>query len=544
MFAGVILLALAPRLWCFARNQLPEGDAGNYLEVGHNLALGRGYVTYAKWDFYGPTASVVHPEGNRQPFLPLVVAATFRAGAASPTAARAVTLLASLAALALLYACLRRWFGAPVALAGAALVAVEPAFLWFSVRVQTEVYFTLLFLAALWAAGDFREEKPSYVRPLAVGVLLSLSYLCRVNGFLLLAAYVAALIIIYGRRGVVAGAAALAAFAVVAAPWWVRNARVFGDPFYSQAKYFVLAPTFDAVWAYRRSVPTWDSFFETYGVVGFLARYARGLWRAVEPLLLGNLHFREPYQGAPAALFVAFAFFARPALKRARAWLFPGLALALHILVFALYGQGLFRYFVPFYVLLLPVGLAGAWAAASFMSDRPARARVALLAVLALILVRPLGKTLAADDRREYRAVRAVSEWIKSNVPPGAVVVSWPRVCGLLYDYDRPTLFWPSGPLHDALYVLCEYDARYAVVEPETVRLRSGLRAIWTVGPTGLAKVSPPVSEGKLVVTRADYGADAFIFSYRPEDADVLVYEVDQTQLRRMLYYTYVTGVR
>ncbi len=215
LLVGLVALALAPRLWCFARNALPEGDAGNYLEVGRNLALGRGYTTYAKWDFYGEPGPVIHPEGNRQPLLPLVVAATWKLGATTPTPARVATLVASLAAVLILYALLRRWVGVGLALAGAAFIAVEPAFMWFAGRVQTESWFTLLFLAALWVAGDFREDRRSWFRPVAVGVLLSLAYLFRVNGFLLLVAYAGALILVYRGKGVVYALLALGAFAAV-----------------------------------------------------------------------------------------------------------------------------------------------------------------------------------------------------------------------------------------------------------------------------------------------------------------------------------------
>jgi len=426
IFILIFALALALRLWCFYHNRLPEADAGNILEVGRNLAKDRGYVTYAKWDFYGEQGEfgpIVHPEGNRQPLVPLVAAATFVLGADTATPTRAVTLIASLGVLALLYLLLRRWLGAGLALAGLAVAALEPAFLWFSVRVQPEVYFTLLFFAALAVAGDFERERPSLLRPLMVGILLSLSYLCRLNGALLLLAYLVTLFVVYRRRGFAPAGIALAGFAAVALPWWIRNSRAFGDPFYSQVKYFIIAPTFDQIWAVKRHVPSWSGFFDSYGFFGLLGRYVRGLWGALEPFFMGNLHFGEAYKGAPLVAFVLLAVVAVPVLRRRRVLLFPALALLAHILAFAVYGRDLFRYFLPFYLLIIPLGLAGALRVAGLFERRRAWLAAALVTVLLLPLARPLVKTLRQDDRAEYKQIREVATWLaeKTAIDPNAV---------------------------------------------------------------------------------------------------------------------------
>jgi 4-amino-4-deoxy-L-arabinose transferase-like glycosyltransferase len=539
----IFALALALRLWCFYHNRLPEADAGNILEVGRNLAKGRGYVTYAKWDFYGEPGPIVHAEGNRQPLVPLVAAATFSLGADTATPTRAVTLIASLGALALLYLLLRRWLGASLALAGLAVAALEPAFLWFSVRVQPEVYFTLLFFAALAVAGDFERERPSLVRPLMVGVLLSLSYLCRLNGALLLLAYVVTLFVVYRRRGFAPAGIALLGFAAVALPWWIRNGRAFGDPFYSQVKYFLIAPTFDQIWAFKRYVPSWSGFFASYGFFGLLGRYVRGLWGALEPFFIGNLHFGEAYKGAPLVAFVLLAVVAVPALRRRRVLLFPAIALLAHILAFAVYGQGLFRYFLPFYLLIIPLGLAGALRVAGLFERRRAWLAAALVVVLLLPLARPFVQTLRQDDRAEYERIREVASWLAEKTGPDEIVVTWPRVSGLLYEYDRPTLYWPAGGIREALGVLARYGAHYAVVEPRALALRPGLKAIWFTGYTGLRKVPDRVSEDKLTIVRVDYGGDAFKEAFRPEETNFVVYEIDQSKLRETIYGAYLTGI-
>lgn len=538
----IFILALAPRLWCFFHNSLPQGDAGNILDVGRNLAQGRGYVTYAKWDFYGEHGPVIHPEGNRQPLLPLVAAATFALGADTAAPARVITLAASLAALALLYLLLRRWFGAGLALASVAVAAVEPAFLWFSSRVQPEPYFALLLFAALAAAGDFEKERPSLLRPLFVGVLLSLAYLCQLSGALLLVAYVVTLFVVYRRRGFAPAVIALLAFAVVATPWWLRNGRVFGDLFYSQAKYFIIAPTYEQIWAVKRYVPSWSGFFASYDVFGFISRYGRGVGRALEPLLVGNPSSAEPYQAVPLVAFFALAVVALPLVKRRRALLFPALALLASILGLAVCNVGLFRYLMPFYVLLIPLGLAGVSRVAGLFGRRRGWVAAAVVVILLLPFVKPLGRTLKQDDRAEYKQLLEVATWLNEHTKPGDVVVTWPRVIQLLYHYDRPSLYWPGGGIREALSVLTKYDARYAVIEPAALSLRPNLSAIWYKGYTGLKKVPTDISESQLTIVRVDYGGDAFKQAFRPEDSDIIVYEIDQDKLRATVYGAYLSG--
>jgi 4-amino-4-deoxy-L-arabinose transferase-like glycosyltransferase len=541
----VFLLALAPRIWCFFHHLLPEGDAGNILEVGRNLAQGRGYVTSAKWDFYGELGPVVHPEGNRQPLLPLVAAATFAAGADSPGATRLLTLVASLAALALLYVVTRRWFGAGLALGAVAVAALEPSLLWFSIRVQPEAWFALLFLAALAVAGDLTSERPSLIRPLAVGVLLSLSYLCRLNGAALFVAYVAALFLAYRRRAFLPAALSAGAFAVVALPWWIRNASVFGDPLYSQVSYFLFAPSLEQVWAIKRHVPSWSGFFATYDFLSLAGRFLRGLANGVEALLLGTLHLREPYKAAPLAAFVVLALVGLPRLRRYRALLFPALALAVHLVVFAFFGGSLFRYFLPFYVLFLPLGLAGIVQAAGRFERRRRWITAALVGALILPLLYPLQLTLRQDDRAEYQEIQEVATWLTDHTSPEEVVVTWPRVIQLLYEYDRPTLYWPGGGIREVLAVLTQYEVRYVVVEPAALARRHSLKAIWYVGYKGLTKVPDKVSEDKLTIIRVDYGGEAFKFAYRPtEDSNFITYEIDHGELRSTVYGTYLTGVQ
>jgi 4-amino-4-deoxy-L-arabinose transferase-like glycosyltransferase len=544
ILALILILALAPRIWCFIHNSLPEDGAGHYLEVGRNLALGRGYTTYAKWDFYGKLGSVVHPEGNLQPLLPLVTAATFAAGAESPAPARVVSLLVSLGALALLYVLIRRWLGTRVALAGVALAAVEPAFLWFSVRVQPEVYFTLLFFGALAVAGDFERERPSLIRPIFVGVLLSLAYLCRLNGAALLLAYVIALIVVYRGRGIIPSAISVGTFAVAALPWWIRNASTFGDPFYSQAKFFVIAPNYEQIWAIKRHVPSWSGFFASYDFFGFVGRFARGLWSALEPFFLGNLHLNDPYAGAPLVAFVALAAAAVPLVRRRRALVFPALALLANVVFLAAYRWDLYRYFVPFYLLIIPLGFAGLWRVAGLFENRQRWVAAALVIAVLFPFVRPLAATLKADDRQAYAEVNEVATWLAENTTAEDVVVTWPRVIELLYQYDRPSLYWPAGGIREVQALLIQYNARYVVMEPSVLPRRPSMRSIWYVGYKGLRKLSMEQKESELTIVRIDYGGEAFREVFRPENSDVVVYSVDYPELSKAVYGAYLTGIQ
>ncbi len=128
--------------------------------------------------------------------------------------------------------------GWTVPLVAAAIAAVEPYVVGISALVLSEALFLPLMLAGLWGLAALwrREDEPGPKRPglVAVGAGLAMggAVLARPSWALFLPAILAAWVIGAGRGrrvGAIRGALIVgAASAAILAPWWARNARVFG----------------------------------------------------------------------------------------------------------------------------------------------------------------------------------------------------------------------------------------------------------------------------------------------------------------------------
>ena len=122
-----------------------------------------------------------------------------------------------------------------VPLAAAALVAFNPQFLFTSALVTNDALLAALSAAVLWLALRQRAAGGLFGYALAMGALLGLALLTKQSALLLVPIGVGAVL----GRGWRAGAGRLlgalagcAAAALLASGWWfVRNLRLYGDPF-------------------------------------------------------------------------------------------------------------------------------------------------------------------------------------------------------------------------------------------------------------------------------------------------------------------------
>ena len=192
-------------------------DSLEYLRVAENLLNGDGLSV--------DKASQI----GRMPGYPVFLAALEAAFGRSNLAVRLAQAAVGTLAVLLSYVLARELFGTRAALAAAALTAVYPAFVAFTVLVLSETLFTVLLLAgAVGLAMAWR--RGGLVWPAAAGVGLALATLAR--GSLLPVAGLVAVGWVAARKprlGSLQGAVAmLAAFAIAMAPWVVRNWRVTG----------------------------------------------------------------------------------------------------------------------------------------------------------------------------------------------------------------------------------------------------------------------------------------------------------------------------
>ena len=215
----VFAFALALRLGLLLATPTKDimvGDATEYDPIAVNLLAGRGFAI---------TPGI--PTPARAPVFPLFLAGVYAVFGHSVPAA-----LASQAVLSAATCVLLLWFmGETVederaARLAAWLLAAHPIMIVYSCRLISETLFTSLLAASmLFLARYQRREKPAELA--ASGVLLGLATLTRPGG-MLMPAVVLGLLLLEGRRHLLPWLGYAAAFAVVLAPWSLRNKELFG----------------------------------------------------------------------------------------------------------------------------------------------------------------------------------------------------------------------------------------------------------------------------------------------------------------------------
>ena len=147
------------------------------------------------------------------------------------------------------YAVARRLFPWPgwLAPAAAALNAFLPQFLFISASINNDVLITLLGALTLWLLVCIAQDGPSVARFTALGAVLGLASLSKLNGLVLVPlAVVVLLVLAWKRRQGWAMARwtvwTFATAALVGGWWYVRNLQLYGDPFGLQLMFAVLPP--------------------------------------------------------------------------------------------------------------------------------------------------------------------------------------------------------------------------------------------------------------------------------------------------------------
>lgn len=251
-------------------------DEAEYAALARSLLRGDGYAIGGA------------PQALRPPLWPLAEAVAFWiAGRADDAAVHAATVALALGALALLYAVAAAVYDRATGLIAAALLGSAPWFWTTTANALSEMPFLACFAAAqfAWSAGLLRDARWFYASWLAVGCALLTRYTALLFGplavlltLLELARGDAAVRRRVGSRAFVL--APLVGLAVVA-PWFARQALVFGDPLVgvrqASTQLQVYLPGVSMPWwAYLAGLPTLLS----WPTAALLALGAAGaLWR-------------------------------------------------------------------------------------------------------------------------------------------------------------------------------------------------------------------------------------------------------------------------
>jgi 4-amino-4-deoxy-L-arabinose transferase-like glycosyltransferase len=234
---------------------LQSGDAHDYAALARRIAAGEGFTSAlvfpAELDF-GATAD--HPSLRRAPLWPLILAAGFRLGGVEPWVAHVLQLLFSVATVAAAAALAAALAGRAVGLAVGLVVAATPQLAAYGLDAISELPFACAVTTALLLMAR-------RARGLWIGVACGLAYLLRYNGALLLPG---ALLVIAARAAPLRPLVGCAlGFAAVASPWWIRNALVTGDPFFSLYDLALSFPPIDPGQQLRvASLPHTTSWYE------------------------------------------------------------------------------------------------------------------------------------------------------------------------------------------------------------------------------------------------------------------------------------------
>ena len=209
------------------------GDALTYHLLGDNIADGKGFERAAHpqlelrpgWEPGAPTA-------EHAPLFPLLVGALDTLGADSFLAQKLLLCLVGTATVGFVGLAGREAAGATVGVVAAGLSAVYP-FLWVvDGSLMSETLYGTLVAALLWLSLRFA-KRPSLGLAAGLGVLVSLAALTRGDALLLVPLLLVPLAFRAGatwRSRATLAAVGLATFALVLAPWIIRNLTVFEEP--------------------------------------------------------------------------------------------------------------------------------------------------------------------------------------------------------------------------------------------------------------------------------------------------------------------------
>jgi len=209
------------------------GDALTYHLLGENIADGKGFeraphpqlAPFEGWKPGVPTAE--HP-----PLFPLLVGLLTKLGATGYLAQKLLLCAVGTVTVAFVGLAGREAGGPTTGLVAAALAAVYP-FLWVvDGSLMSETLYGVLLAAALWLALRFA-RRPSLGLAAGLGLLVGLAALTRGEALLLAPLLLVPLAVRAGaawRSRLTLAAVALSAFALVLAPWTIRNLTVFEEP--------------------------------------------------------------------------------------------------------------------------------------------------------------------------------------------------------------------------------------------------------------------------------------------------------------------------
>ena len=221
----------------------PYTDPGYYTLVATRLADGFGFTVPVLWSFLEVGGSLpadatlpVASNGHWMPLTSIVAAGAMAIFGSDYRAGQVPMILLSTALVPATYLIgIRFWRQRFVAVAGALLAVFAGPLLVMYPTIDNFAVFGAAGCGAIWLACEAVDSRRPLPWLIGSGALVGFSTLARVDGLLLAIAPMTAWALIVARSGagdwarvIGLGAAALGAFAIVVAPWALRNVAEFG----------------------------------------------------------------------------------------------------------------------------------------------------------------------------------------------------------------------------------------------------------------------------------------------------------------------------
>jgi 4-amino-4-deoxy-L-arabinose transferase-like glycosyltransferase len=255
----VTLTVASLAFWLHAHADVPFTlwwtDEQQWGQLARRLAAGEGFTTgliYPMELSYGSGPD--HPSVLRPPLWSLILAGVFRLTGPVAWAAHALVAAFYVATVVATGMLATRLAGRGVGLIAGIASAASPYLLTYALGATPTtalafwivLAFLLLALPRAGARGVGAEGPGTGIGGVWIGAVCGLAYLTRYNAAVLLPVALALLLL---RRPVALRPVLLAVvgFAGVAAPWWIRNALVTGNPFVSYGEVYLHMP---AVWSH------------------------------------------------------------------------------------------------------------------------------------------------------------------------------------------------------------------------------------------------------------------------------------------------------
>lgn len=204
---------------------LAETDTTSYLEIGQTLKLAGGIP-----GFWRDCLNGTYRETNQHPAYPLLLQFTAEADPAFFVRAKVISLLFGLLTVLSMLWIGHRVAGAPVAILGGTLLAMNVSFANLTSMVACEA---MLALAFLWTVYFLTRPTRTRAIDIATGLACGVAYMTKGTGIFLIPVIVVTLAFAHRARAMRSIAWLLLGFVVAAFPLLARNTIVHKNPVYN-----------------------------------------------------------------------------------------------------------------------------------------------------------------------------------------------------------------------------------------------------------------------------------------------------------------------